>query len=96
MGPLKDLALSLRAYPHFCLDNRHTVCPLILSSSFSPPEPPKVSIWACSLFAQFGDAVVVEEPTYFVIDEVFRDRKLNVVGVPMDSQGLIVANLELI
>jgi len=49
---------------------------------------------ACTLFAQSGDVVVVEEPTYFVIEEVFRDRKLNVVGVPMDSQGLIVADLE--
>ena len=37
---------------------------------------------------------MVEEPTYFVIEKIFRDRNLNVVGVPTDSQGMLVAELE--
>ena len=49
---------------------------------------------ACTLYAPAGSTVVVEEPTYFVIERIFRDRNLNVVGVPTDSQGMLVAELE--
>ncbi len=49
---------------------------------------------ACTLYAPSGSTVVVEEPTYFVIEKIFRDRNLNVVGVPTDSQGMLVCELE--
>ena len=49
---------------------------------------------ACTLYAPSGSTVVVEEPTYFVIEKIFRDRNLNVVGVPTDSQGIVGAELE--
>ena len=49
---------------------------------------------ACTLYAPAGSTVVVEEPTYFVIEKIFRDRNLNVVGVPTDSQGMLVSRLE--
>ena len=49
---------------------------------------------ACTLYAPAGSTVVVEEPTYFVIEKIFRDRNLNVIGVPTDSQGMLVAELE--
>ena len=49
---------------------------------------------ACTLYAPAGSTVVVEEPTYFVIEKIFRERNLNVVGVPIDSQGMLVAELE--
>ncbi len=49
---------------------------------------------ACTLYAPAGSTVVVEEPTYFVIEKIFRDRGLNVVGVPTDSQGMLVSELE--
>ena len=49
---------------------------------------------ACTLYAPAGSTVVVEEPTYFVIEKIFRDRNLNVVGVPTDSQGMQVDGLE--
>ena len=40
---------------------------------------------ACTLYAPAGSTVVVEEPTYFVIEKIFRDRGLNVVGVPIEK-----------
>ena len=49
---------------------------------------------ACTLYAPAGSTVVVEEPTYFVIEKIFRDRNLNVVGVPIDAQGMRVSELE--
>ena len=49
---------------------------------------------ACTLFANSGDTVVVEEPTYFIIEKMFRERRLIVTGVPTDSAGMVVAELE--
>ena len=49
---------------------------------------------ACTLYAPAGSTVVVEEPTYFVIEKIFRDRNLNVVGIPTDSNGMSVSDLE--
>ena len=49
---------------------------------------------ACTLYAPAGSTVVVEDPTYFVIGKIFRDHNLNVVGVPTDSQGMLVSRLE--
>ena len=49
---------------------------------------------ACTLYAPAGSTVVVEEPTYFVIEKIFRERNLNVIGVPTDSEGMVVSKLE--
>ena len=43
---------------------------------------------ATTLFARPGDTVVVEEPTYYLIEQIFVDHGLNVVGVPTDGNGL--------
>ena len=43
---------------------------------------------ATTLFARPGDTVIVEEPTYYLIGQIFVDHGLNVVGVPTDAQGL--------
>ena len=48
---------------------------------------------ACTLFAKSGDLVFVEEPTYFVIEKIFREHNLDVVGVPTDEDGMIVSDL---
>ena len=37
-----------------------------------------------------GDVVLVEEPTYFLAFQMFRDHGLEIRGVPMDSDGVIV------
>lgn len=44
----------------------------------------------CTRFAQAGDTIFVEEPTYFLALDVFRDHRLNVVGIPVDDDGLRV------
>jgi len=49
---------------------------------------------ATTLFTQAGDTVFVEEPTYYLIQSIFEDHGLNVVGVPTDSNGLRTDALE--
>jgi 2-aminoadipate transaminase len=37
-----------------------------------------------------GDVVIVEEPTYFLAFQMFRDHGLDICGVPIDDEGLVV------
>ena len=48
----------------------------------------------CSLFTRPGDIVFVEKPTYSLVLGIFADHGLNVVGLPMDKNGLIIEALE--
>lgn len=49
----------------------------------------------CSLFLDKGNCIFIEEPTYFLALNIFRDFKVQIVGVPVDNQGIIVdSNLE--
>ena len=43
---------------------------------------------ATTLYSTTGDTVIVEEPTYYLIGQIFIDHGLNVVGVPTDGDGL--------
>lgn len=43
---------------------------------------------ACTLLTRGGDTVFVEEPTYYLVQRIFADHHLNVVGVPTDADGL--------
>lgn len=47
-----------------------------------------------AIFAEPGDTVFVEEPSYFLAFKIFEDRGLNIVGIPMDDDGLRVDALE--
>jgi 2-aminoadipate transaminase len=47
-----------------------------------------------NIFAQPGDTVLVEEPTYFLAQQIFRDRGLNVVSVSVSEDGLDLSELE--
>ena len=38
-----------------------------------------------NVFANAGDTVFVEEPSYFLAFQIFRDHDLNVVGIPVDE-----------
>lgn len=49
---------------------------------------------ACAVLAAPGDVVVVEEPTYFLALDIFRERGLRVVGVPVDDEGMDLDALE--
>lgn len=68
-----------------------------------PTEPDQLLITAgasqaldliCTRLTQPGDTIFVEEPTYFLALLIFRDYRLNVVGIPMDDQGLVIEALE--
>lgn len=45
-------------------------------------------------FAEPGDTILVEEPTYFLAHRVFTDRGLKLVGVPMAEDGVDLGALE--
>eukprot|EP00128_Syssomonas_multiformis_P002117 Colp12_sorted_trinity150504_noHs@16275 len=45
-------------------------------------------------FTKPGDTILVEDPTYFLVFQVFKDAGLNIVEVPTDEGGLIVEQLE--
>jgi 2-aminoadipate transaminase len=48
----------------------------------------------CERFTHPGDTVFVEEPTYFLAFQIFRDHGLNIVPIPMDEDGLIIDALK--
>jgi 2-aminoadipate transaminase len=47
----------------------------------------------CTVMTEPGDVVIVEEPTYFLAFQVFRDHGLELRGVPLDAEGLVVEAL---
>ena len=47
-----------------------------------------------SVFAKPGDTVFVEEPSYFLAFQIFRDHQLNIVGIPVDEDGLDLEYLQ--
>lgn len=48
----------------------------------------------CTLLTQPGDTIFVEEPTYFLALDIFRDHYLRIVNVAIDNNGLIIEALE--
>jgi DNA-binding transcriptional MocR family regulator len=48
---------------------------------------------ASFVFAKPGDTVFVEEPSYFLAFQIFRDHGLNLVGIPVDDNGICVDTL---
>ena len=47
----------------------------------------------CTVLTKPGDVVIVEEPTYFLAFQMFRDHGLEIRGVPIDEDGLVVEAL---
>ena len=47
----------------------------------------------CTVLTKPGDVVIVEEPTYFLAFQMFRDHGLEIRGVPIDHDGIIVEAL---
>jgi len=47
-----------------------------------------------SVFAHPGDTVFVEEPSFFLAFQIFRDHGLNIVGIPVDEDGLRIDALQ--
>lgn len=48
----------------------------------------------CSIFTKSGDIIIVEEPTYFLAINIFKDFKLNIVTIPMTKDGVDLLKLE--
>jgi len=48
----------------------------------------------CTAFTRAGDTVFVEEPSYHLAFQIFRDHELNIVGIPVDEHGMDMARLE--
>jgi 2-aminoadipate transaminase len=48
----------------------------------------------CTLFTKPGDAIIVEEPTYFLALNIFADYDLKIISLSVDSNGLKVDELE--
>ena len=48
----------------------------------------------CTYFARSGDTIFVEEPSYFLALHLFKDRRLKVISLPVDNDGLIIEALE--
>ncbi len=48
----------------------------------------------CKFYTKPGDTIFIEEPTYFLALNIFRDYPLNIVSIPIDSNGLIIEALE--
>jgi len=46
------------------------------------------------VFANPGDTVFVEEPSYFLAFQIFRDHGLNIIGIPVDDDGLVIDALQ--
>lgn len=44
--------------------------------------------YVCQRFARPGDTVFVEEPSYFLAFQILRDHGLEVVGIPIDGNGM--------
>jgi len=47
-----------------------------------------------SKLSQPGETIVVENPSYFFALDILRERQINIVGVPVDEQGIDVNALE--
>ena len=50
--------------------------------------------FVCTQFTRAGDTVFVEEPSYFLAFQIFRDHGLNIVGIPTDQHGMDIEALE--
>lgn len=48
----------------------------------------------CRVHTRPGDTVIVEEPSYFLALDIFADYQLNIVGAPIDENGIIIEALE--
>ena len=47
-----------------------------------------------TVFSKPGDTVFVEEPSYYLAFQIFRDHGLNLIGVPVDEHGMRADALE--
>jgi DNA-binding transcriptional MocR family regulator len=69
-------------------------CPVTADSLFITAGASQALDLICTLFTKPGDTVFVEEPSYFLALRIFADHHLNLISLPTDENGLIMAALE--
>lgn len=72
----------------------------LLQREYGRPAPPETLFltagnsqaldFVCGRFTRPGDLVFVEDPSYFLAFQIFRDHGLEIVGIPVDEEGLDV------
>ena len=87
-GPL------LRSLAEFLSSHESYTAPISPSELFLTAGASQAIDHTTTLFTRTGDTVFVEEPTYYLIQSIFEDHGLNVVGVSTDSDGLRMDALE--
>ncbi|MDG1859375.1 MAG: PLP-dependent aminotransferase family protein [Emcibacteraceae bacterium] len=50
--------------------------------------------FVCTVFTKPGDTVFVEEPSYFLAFQILADHGLNIVGIPIDENGVVIEAVE--
>ncbi|TYZ68573.1 hypothetical protein PybrP1_006100 [[Pythium] brassicae (nom. inval.)] len=89
----------IKGYPKF----RASLAAFLSQGYGAPVDPEKLFVTngvtgglalVCSLFAQAGDLVFMEEPSYFLALSIMKDFKMNVRQIRMEPDGLDVAALE--
>lgn len=68
--------------------SRHYAAPATAESLIVTAGNSQALDFVCSQFARRGDTVFIEEPSYFLAHQIFADHGLEVVGIPMDSNGM--------
>jgi 2-aminoadipate transaminase len=77
---------------------RETLSGFLADRYSNPVDPEQLLItngnsqaldFICTQFTSPGDTVLVEEPSYFLALKIFADHKLNLVGIPVDDNGLV-------
>lgn len=74
--------------------SRHYGAPARAQSLFLTSGNSQALELVCSQFTQPGDTVFVEEPSYFLAFQIFRDHGLHLVSIATDENGLDVEQLE--
>jgi len=74
--------------------SRHYEAPVTAESLIVSGGNSQALDFVCSQFSRPGDTIFIEEPSYFLAHRIFADHGLNVVGIPMDRDGMRMDVLE--
>lgn len=73
---------------------RHHGAAVLSESLFVTAGSSQALDLVCTVFTRAGDTVFVEEPSYHLAFQIFRDHGLDIVGIPVDEHGMDFARLE--
>ncbi len=74
--------------------SKHYAAPASAEQLFTTAGNSQALDMAAVVYAKPGDTVFVEEPSYFLAFQILRDHGLNIVGIPVDDDGLCVDALQ--